>query len=77
MESMIARTCLSFREQGALLVSLSGAPLARSGAASAERAALDRHLDGLGEALEPLHGFRAGTTGRGEARPVAAAQFVE
>ena len=58
-EFLIASACLSFREQGAAFVSLSGAPLAHSGGGTAERAALERLLDQLGEALEPLYGFRS------------------
>ncbi|WP_222594048.1 bifunctional lysylphosphatidylglycerol flippase/synthetase MprF [Terrabacter aerolatus] len=58
-EFLIASACLSFRDEGAQLVSLSGAPLAHSGDGSAERAALERLLDQLGEAMEPLYGFRS------------------
>ena len=58
-EFLIASACLSFREQGAAFVSLSGAPLAHSGGGTAERAALERLLDQLGEAMEPLYGFRS------------------
>src|SRR6476661_8689954 len=58
-EFLIASACLSFREQGASLVSLSGAPLAHSGDGTAERAALERLLDQVGEAMEPLYGFRS------------------
>lgn len=47
------------REQGASFVSLSGAPLAHSGDGTAERAALERLLDQIGEAMDPLHGFRS------------------
>ena len=58
-EFLIASACLSFREQGASFVSLSGAPLAHSGDGTVERAALERLLDQLGEAMEPLYGFRS------------------
>ncbi len=58
-EFLIASACLSFRESGATFVSLSGAPLAHSGDGTAERAALERLLDQLGEAMEPLYGFRS------------------
>ncbi|MGO4600163.1 bifunctional lysylphosphatidylglycerol flippase/synthetase MprF [Terrabacter sp. 2RAF25] len=58
-EFLIASACLSFKEAGASLVSLSGAPLAHSGDGTSERAALERLLDQLGEALEPLYGFRS------------------
>lgn len=60
MELMIAGSCTAFRDQGAQFVSLSGAPLARSdGAAGTDLAQLDRVLDALGGALEPLYGFRS------------------
>ncbi len=58
-EFLIASACLSFREQGASFVSLSGAPLAHSGDGTAERATLERLLDQVGEAMEPLYGFRS------------------
>ena len=58
-EFLIASACLAFKESGARFVSLSGAPLAHSGDSTAERAALDRLLDQLGEAMEPLYGFRS------------------
>jgi len=58
-EFLIASACLSFRDSGASFVSLSGAPLAHSGDGTAERAVLERLLDQLGEAMEPLYGFRS------------------
>ena len=58
-EFLIASACLSFRDQGASFVSLSGAPLAHSGDGTAERATLERLLDQIGEAMEPLYGFRS------------------
>ena len=58
-EFLIASACLSFKQAGASVVSLSGAPLAHSGDGTSERAALERLLDQLGEALEPLYGFRS------------------
>ena len=58
VEFLIASSCLAFQAEGAEFVSLSGAPLARTG--KDERAAvLDRLLDTLGAALEPLYGFRS------------------
>lgn len=56
-EFLIASACLSFRDAGAELVSLSGAPLANSG--GTEPDALSRLLDTLGETLEPVYGFRS------------------
>lgn len=58
VEFLIASSCLLFQAEGAAFVSLSGAPLARTGMAE-EAAVLDRLLDTLGEALEPLYGFRS------------------
>jgi lysylphosphatidylglycerol synthetase-like protein (DUF2156 family) len=58
-EFLIASACLSFKEQGADLVSLSGAPLAHAGGDAADSEPLDRLLGALGEALEPLYGFRS------------------
>ena len=58
-EFLIASACLSFRDQGASLASLSGAPLAHAGDSTAEGATLERLLDQLGQAMEPLYGFRS------------------
>ena len=58
IEFLIARSAMEFRDEGADHVSLSGAPLARSGDDD-EVAALDRGLDLLGQALEPYYGFRS------------------
>jgi lysylphosphatidylglycerol synthetase-like protein (DUF2156 family) len=60
-EFLIASACLSFRDAGAEVVSLSGAPLAHAGGAGQDAGVepLDRLLGALGEALEPLYGFRS------------------
>jgi lysylphosphatidylglycerol synthetase-like protein (DUF2156 family) len=58
-EFLIASACLSFKESGAEVVSLSGAPLAHAGAGGVDSEPLDRLLGTLGEALEPLYGFRS------------------
>ncbi|MDV7999949.1 DUF2156 domain-containing protein [Rhodococcus sp. IEGM 1408] len=58
IEFLIARSAMEFRDEGADHVSLSGAPLARSGDDD-EVATLDRGLDLLGQALEPYYGFRS------------------
>jgi lysylphosphatidylglycerol synthetase-like protein (DUF2156 family) len=62
-EFLIASACLSFRDAGAEVVSLSGAPLAHAGGPGTDAGGgiepLDRLLGGLGEALEPLYGFRS------------------
>jgi hypothetical protein len=57
-EFLIASACLSFREQGAQFVSLSGAPLA-GGSTSEQPAAVDRLLGLLGAVMEPHYGFRS------------------
>ncbi len=61
MEFLIASACLTFKEEGARLVSLSGVPLARVGAQAddEDRGALDAFLDTLGARLEPYYGFRS------------------
>ncbi|MEH6821231.1 MAG: DUF2156 domain-containing protein [Dietzia psychralcaliphila] len=59
VEFLIARSALEFKDEGADFVSLSGAPLARSGDDDDEVAVLDRGLDLLGQALEPYYGFRS------------------
>ncbi|KRF44548.1 hypothetical protein ASH01_11160 [Terrabacter sp. Soil811] len=63
MEFLIASACLTFKEEGCALVSLSGAPLARTrpsaGDESLDRGTLDVFLDRLGESLEPYYGFRS------------------
>lgn len=58
VEFLIASSCLTFQSEGAHFVSLSGAPLARAGDDEGT-AMLDRLLDTLGEALEPMYGFRS------------------
>ncbi|WP_344441143.1 DUF2156 domain-containing protein [Kitasatospora nipponensis] len=58
VEFMIASSCLALREDGARFLSLSGAPLARTGSAEAP-SVLDRILDQLGGAMEPYYGFRS------------------
>ncbi|MCR6484509.1 DUF2156 domain-containing protein [Amycolatopsis sp. OK19-0408] len=58
MEFLIASACVAFREEGARFVSLSGAPLARSGAAGPTRT-VDRALESLGKVMEPYYGFRS------------------
>ncbi|CAN5153742.1 hypothetical protein BH09ACT6_BH09ACT6_10030 [soil metagenome] len=57
MEFLIASSCLAFQAEGALFVSLSGAPLAR--AAGEEPTGIDALLDSLGKILEPLYGFQS------------------
>jgi len=64
MEFLISSACLAFRDEGCRVVSLSGAPLARTPAAvkdsgPLDRGTLDDFLDRLGGALEPYYGFRS------------------
>jgi hypothetical protein len=61
MEFLIASACLTFKEEDAEFVSLSGVPLARAGAGAADvdRGVLDAFLDTLGARLEPYYGFRS------------------
>jgi len=59
MEFLIASSCLYFKEQGALYVSLSGAPLAKSDAEPEGETVVEKFLDTLGASLEPVYGFRS------------------
>ena len=64
MEFLISSACLAFRDEGCRVVSLSGAPLARTPATESnggtlDRSTMDDFLDRLGAALEPYYGFRS------------------
>ncbi|MDO5633504.1 MAG: DUF2156 domain-containing protein [Micrococcus sp.] len=61
MEFLLGRAVLDAQEEGLQLVSLSGAPLARSRDADsdAQAATLERLTERLGTLLEPLYGFRS------------------
>jgi lysylphosphatidylglycerol synthetase-like protein (DUF2156 family) len=61
MEFLISSACLTFKDEGCQLVSLSGAPLARAGDADSaiDRGPLDGFLNRLGGTLEPYYGFRS------------------
>ncbi|WP_433787684.1 bifunctional lysylphosphatidylglycerol flippase/synthetase MprF [Actinomycetospora sp. CA-101289] len=61
VEYLIASACLTFQEEGARFLSLSGAPLARTEEAedAASHDVLDRVLDRMGALLEPYYGFRS------------------
>jgi lysylphosphatidylglycerol synthetase-like protein (DUF2156 family) len=54
IEFLIAEACLLFQAEGAEVVSLSGAPLARTGTGL-----LSRLLDVTGRIMEPWYGFRS------------------
>ena len=69
MEFLIASSCLYFKEQGAQFVSLSGAPLARSGSDEGAETPVDKLLDTLGGALEPFYGFRSLHTFKSKFQP--------
>ncbi|MDQ1662166.1 MAG: phosphatidylglycerol lysyltransferase [Blastococcus sp.] len=58
MEFLIARAMLTFQDEGAEWVSLSGAPLALPPGAG-DRGRLDRLLELAGRAMEPVYGFRS------------------
>ncbi|MFE6054621.1 rhomboid family intramembrane serine protease [Kitasatospora sp. NPDC056446] len=57
-EFLIASAALGFKEEGARFLSLSGAPLARTGQ-DEEPTGLQRMLDWMGKVLEPVYGFRS------------------
>ncbi|MFF2042183.1 bifunctional lysylphosphatidylglycerol flippase/synthetase MprF [Kitasatospora sp. NPDC058170] len=57
-EFLIASAALGFKEEGARFLSLSGAPLARSGQGG-DPGGLQRMLDWMGRVLEPVYGFRS------------------
>jgi phosphatidylglycerol lysyltransferase len=68
IEFLIASAATSLKDEGYAFISLSGAPLARvppglhpdmPQTALPAAAGLDRLLDGLGSALEPVYGFRS------------------
>jgi len=58
MEFLIASAALSFKDEGAQFLSLSGAPMARVDRGE-QPVPLQRLLDVAGEALEPVYGFRS------------------
>jgi lysylphosphatidylglycerol synthetase-like protein (DUF2156 family) len=57
IDFLIASAILTFEAEGAEVVSLSGAPLARSGAGRVRP--VQRVLDALGAVMEPCYGFRS------------------
>jgi phosphatidylglycerol lysyltransferase len=63
MEFLISSAAKAFKDEGCRVVSLSGAPLARSRGPSEgplmDRGTVDAFLDKLGGALEPYYGFRS------------------
>jgi lysylphosphatidylglycerol synthetase-like protein (DUF2156 family) len=77
IEFLIASAASSLREEGHDFISLSGAPLAKvPGAGRTDQdqllnasRGLERMLDGLGSALEPLYGFRSLLAFKGKFHP--------
>ena len=68
IEFLIASAAVSLKDEGFKVISLSGAPLAQAprdrelqlaGAGADDAGGLDRLLDRLGSALEPVYGFRS------------------
>lgn len=57
MELLIAQACLTFRDEGALVASLSGAPLAGELTSPGGPTPVDRALTLLAGRLEPVYGF--------------------
>jgi phosphatidylglycerol lysyltransferase len=58
MEFLIATAALTFREEGARFISLSGAPLARLDRGE-QPSALQRLLDVIANTMEPVYGFQS------------------
>jgi phosphatidylglycerol lysyltransferase len=58
MEFLIATAALTFQEEGARFISLSGAPLARLDRGE-QPCALQRLLDMIANAMEPVYGFQS------------------
>jgi len=75
VEYLIASACLTFRAEGARFLSLSGAPLARTGEAEGADV-LDRVLDRMGELLEPYYGFRSLHAFKAKFKPRYAPMFL-
>jgi lysylphosphatidylglycerol synthetase-like protein (DUF2156 family) len=60
MEFLITTAALTFQEEGARFVSLSGAPLAGLDRCGGEQpGALQRALEVIGDAIEPAYGFQS------------------
>jgi lysylphosphatidylglycerol synthetase-like protein (DUF2156 family) len=58
-EFLVASAARDLQEEGAQFLSLSGSPLARQDRGTGDARRLERVLDGLGAALEPIYGFRS------------------
>jgi len=69
MEFLIATAALTFREEGARFVSLSGAPLARLDRGE-QPCALQRLLDRIADTMEPVYGFQSLLAFKAKFQPV-------
>ncbi|MGK9147223.1 DUF2156 domain-containing protein [Plantibacter flavus] len=70
MEFLIAEAAARFNAEGIEEMSLSAAPLARSrGTSGQETGGIDRVLSYLGDALEPVYGFRSLLAFKGKFQP--------
>lgn len=85
IEFLIASAAISLKDEGFDFISLSGAPLARAPGASQlqlvdagpeEVGLLERLLDRLGSALEPVYGFRSLLAFKGKFRPQYAPLYM-
>jgi lysylphosphatidylglycerol synthetase-like protein (DUF2156 family) len=79
MEFLIASAARQFQHEGADFISLSGAPLARrqaAGEAPAQSTVLQRLLDLMGGALEPVYGFRSLLAFKSKFQPVYQPLFM-
>lgn len=76
MEYLIAESALQFRREGAAMMSLSVAPLARGSAKPGRRTALDRTLGLLSGLLEPVYGFQSLMEFKAKFRPEFAPVYL-
>jgi lysylphosphatidylglycerol synthetase-like protein (DUF2156 family) len=76
MEYLIAESALQFRREGAAMMSLSVAPLARGSAKPGRRSALDRTLGLLSGLLEPVYGFQSLMEFKAKFRPEFAPVYL-
>ncbi|RKT54333.1 bifunctional lysylphosphatidylglycerol flippase/synthetase MprF [Saccharothrix australiensis] len=75
MEFLIASAAMTFKEEGAGFVSLSGAPLARLDR-GVRACGLQRVLDVTGQLLEPVYGFRSLFAFKAKFQPVYRPMFM-
>ncbi|WP_433272079.1 bifunctional lysylphosphatidylglycerol flippase/synthetase MprF [Actinosynnema sp. CS-041913] len=75
MEFLIASAAMTLKEEGAGFLSLSGAPLARLDRGG-RPCGLQRVLDFMGQALEPVYGFRSLFAFKAKFQPVYRPMFM-